>query len=458
MDNSGNDIVKQLHQQEDSTKIVDDGKLHIFVSHKVIDKEVAEKIKSRLIQYGSPQRMEIFLSEEIPIGEKWNEKVHIALKRADWLIFIYTDPSLEWDWCLYETGFFAGKVKTNNSDRLVCLYALDTKIPAPLRGWQAVLAQEEPIRQLLNRIYTEKPRPGIPAVRPDINDDLEWQTESAKMIVSSLKPAPTKEYYSNYIKLYLNQSQIEEFKKKTEKSIPEDVIVDGAFEGNAMDLFDLKKGVFKWSDFYTSLKERKQDGWVDELCVQLSRILNRKPIHRQLLPTFTAKGHRTFYSPVIHLSEWVKGNSLKLWLLCLPTMIPPSNEVIHTHPYIRIAYGENGRIVEANSDAEILYGEDPLKGISLEKMVEILQNNMLPSQKDAFNEEQAILIGKLVAGIKPLNATVCLVFEDQPDKAFLPVITKYFKRQGERYIDVIYLDVSKNSKKDDNGIIISQFK
>jgi len=152
--------------------------------------------------------------------------------------------------------------------------------------------------------------------------------------------------------------------------------------------------------------------------------------------------------------EEVTGGKLTLWLLFLPTSNPPSKALTHTHPYIRLSYGENGQIVTASPEAEKLYGRSPLAGTSLEEIVNILTSNMEDAQKDAFVKEQTQLIGLLVGGFQSLNAEVCVVFAEQPDKAYLPMITKYFKRQGERYIDVIYLDVSHIAQENENGVKI----
>ena len=44
---------------------------------------------------------------------------------------------MEWDWCLYETGFFAGSHEPSNK-RLVCLHRAGVELPGPLQAWEAV--------------------------------------------------------------------------------------------------------------------------------------------------------------------------------------------------------------------------------------------------------------------------------------------------------------------------------
>ena len=443
--NTSGDNVTDLKQPGDD-------KLHIFISHKVIDQELAETVKDRLLAFGN-ERMEIFLSEEVPIGETWSDKIHKALKHSDWLIFIYTDPSRGWDWCLYETGFFAGNAQASGSNRLVCLYAKGVDIPDPVKGWQAVQADEKSIEKLLRQIYTQQPREGVKAIRKDDNDraSSKWYAESAKLIAESLMPAPKVEHYSRYLKLVLNKEQVDKFRENGETTLPDNVIINGDFVDNALSLFDLKQGSFEWSDFSDTLEQNKQDAWVAELCLQLSKVLARKNIHNQTLPIFTTTRNHDFYCPVVHRVERAKDDSLTLWLLFLPTSTPPSKVVNFAHPFARISYGENGKIEEASEQLEKLYGQTRLTGISIIDYVESLTSTMTDKQKDAFLNEQYKLIGQLESGSKSINAEVCITFAAEPEKSYLPIITRHFRRQNEKYIDVIYVDVS-NVAKEENGV------
>ena len=86
------------------------GVRHVFISHKAKDELAAEAIRKALKMRGG-NSLEIFVSERIKAGSQWSEEIWKSLKRADWLLLLYTDPSQEWDWCLFEAGFFAGAVE-----------------------------------------------------------------------------------------------------------------------------------------------------------------------------------------------------------------------------------------------------------------------------------------------------------------------------------------------------------
>ena len=84
----------------------------------------------------------------------WAAQIWDNLKKADWLLLLYTDPSEEWDWCLFEAGFFAG-CTTEKEGRLVCLHTTDVPPPMPLQGWQSVsITEEDKMENFLKDLYT----------------------------------------------------------------------------------------------------------------------------------------------------------------------------------------------------------------------------------------------------------------------------------------------------------------
>ncbi|HEX5243543.1 MAG TPA: toll/interleukin-1 receptor domain-containing protein, partial [Tepidisphaeraceae bacterium] len=82
-------------------------RLRLFISHKSADRDLAKKFKDRLVILGF-RDSEVYLAEEIQPGDSWHDDIMKALRESHALIFLYTDPSHDWDWCLFECGFFAG--------------------------------------------------------------------------------------------------------------------------------------------------------------------------------------------------------------------------------------------------------------------------------------------------------------------------------------------------------------
>ena len=56
---------------------------------------------------------------------------------------LYTDPSHDWDWCLFECGCFAAKRFTAEGDRyqLICVNSGSARL-APLQMWQDVSSRD----------------------------------------------------------------------------------------------------------------------------------------------------------------------------------------------------------------------------------------------------------------------------------------------------------------------------
>src|SRR5882672_2164334 len=97
-------------------------KLHNFLSHKLSsDTLAARQFISHLTTYSQDQ-IEVVSSAEFPRGEEWEPKIRAALDTADWLILLFTDAEENWDWCLYETGYFRARMDAASGKRLICLY------------------------------------------------------------------------------------------------------------------------------------------------------------------------------------------------------------------------------------------------------------------------------------------------------------------------------------------------
>ena len=87
----------------------------------------------------------------------------------------------------------------------------------------------------------------------------------------------------------------------------------------------------------------------------------------------------------------------------------------------------------------------------------------MPRQRKNFEEEQNQLIGQIFMGLKPM-ANVCLVFAEQDippggkiNAAYLPVVAKFVARTSGTILDVIYLDVTRIARVDEDGVVRCNF-
>lgn len=279
-------------------------KLSIFVSHKHKDKAIAHTIKDELEKYG-PNRLEFFLSEGIPFGEEWSNEIHQALTDSDWLFLLYTDPAAEWDWCLYEAGFFAAKEKR----RLICLLSAGLKSPGPMRRWRAVQAVEEDWIKLLGEMFGEPPRDGVLPVNPKLANSLQDLKLIATKIVQVVGRKPTSKHYNKYLHLLLELRQVEAL-TKTEQ-VPDGTPVESVDE--SLRMFGLKEkdfGRWTWGDLIKDLSAPEEIGWTKNLGIQLKNAALDRDFD-PCLPRFQSPKTHMLYRPVIYRRDRMPGESLR---------------------------------------------------------------------------------------------------------------------------------------------------
>jgi hypothetical protein len=80
-----------------------------------------QRISQRGFRNLGGDHLDVHLSELIPAGDQWNPKIHEWLQESDWLLLLYTGQGVEWDWCLYETGFLRGPMEQRPSGLYACI-------------------------------------------------------------------------------------------------------------------------------------------------------------------------------------------------------------------------------------------------------------------------------------------------------------------------------------------------
>jgi hypothetical protein len=268
-----------------------DNKFIIFISHKHKDRKAAETIKEELSFYGVG-RLECFLSEDIPFGKDWNDQIHEALRQADWLFLLYSDATSEWDWCLYETGFFAAKATVERDrHRLICLHSPEITPPSPLQNWQSVKIIRDDVVKLLRELF-DKINPALVAAPDKL-------AEVAEKIARLVSPPPKHRYYTQSLILTLTPQQREEFKMKGE--VPQDVKVEA--NETALRMFSLAlpddENPWTWGRIKEQLRTSGQLGWPN--CLEramLDAIETR--LFSPSMPVFYSAETQKQYLPVLH--------------------------------------------------------------------------------------------------------------------------------------------------------------
>ena len=82
--------------------------LFVFFSYKTKDEATAKTIVKLLRTYAAGKlkiSYQADFGKEV-VGREWRNEIRSEVSRANWFILLLPDPSVDWDWCLYETGLF----------------------------------------------------------------------------------------------------------------------------------------------------------------------------------------------------------------------------------------------------------------------------------------------------------------------------------------------------------------
>lgn len=130
--------------------------MKIFISHALVDKEIAEKVK-QLLSSVSLGLVEPWLSSSLdglkPGDVLWNE-IHEQLRESDKIITILTLNSYLRPWLLYESGYVAGSKGANVIPLVFGISKSD--LPSPLSAYVVYsVDNEEDLPNLLFQLLSE---------------------------------------------------------------------------------------------------------------------------------------------------------------------------------------------------------------------------------------------------------------------------------------------------------------
>jgi hypothetical protein len=126
-----------------------DDKFRIFISHKHDDHDAAETLARAIENLDKPQIRCFVSGTNLIAGSDWNAEIRAQLIASHLLVLLFTEPSKNWDWCLYEAGLFN---RLGNENSVVCLYRPGGTTPRPLSTLQGVPAEEESVQRFLDQL------------------------------------------------------------------------------------------------------------------------------------------------------------------------------------------------------------------------------------------------------------------------------------------------------------------
>jgi len=144
--------------------------LKVFISHKQKDFAAAHRIRQQLERSGG-NGIQVFVSGDDRVDRaphEWRSVILRNLREAHVLIFLYTDLSRRWDWCLYETGYFDGRQDPQQLDRrLYVLHRAAIYPVGPFLGLKTVrvLPKDDPddreLKSFLKILFVYSTSPSV---------------------------------------------------------------------------------------------------------------------------------------------------------------------------------------------------------------------------------------------------------------------------------------------------------
>ncbi|MES2718389.1 MAG: TIR domain-containing protein [Pseudomonadota bacterium] len=284
-------------------------KFRIFISHKHDDHDDAAGLAQAL--EGLDEQIKCFVSgTNLVAGSDWNAEIRSQLLETDMLLLLFTEPSKNWDWCLYEAGLFTS---LGDEHSVVCLYQAGGASPRPLKALQGVPVAQEPVQRFLGQLCTETWRVArkwrFGALRPMVTEErLAEVTQQLLALFPKPRPDSTPlphltHYPCHRVVLDLRHEA------EVRERIPRNALVvegEGATSTFTLSLFNLTRGLRRrtWGDLVDATGAA--DGkWLSDLDDRFAAALREqlfspaKITPMPLIDAYTGQRRRS-YRPVLY--------------------------------------------------------------------------------------------------------------------------------------------------------------
>lgn len=269
----------------------------IFISHKSErDAELATLLKDKLRGL-SDKKIKVFLSQEIPGGELWQDWVERNVVKCDMLLLLHTSEHEDNRWLLYEAGVYRGSRHANRY--LVCLKNPHLEAPPPqLTNLEAIEATEQGIKGfLMDLLYRSTYTPGW-QINPALLDEDGGDFEDAVKQIDEVffKVQISVDYFRNRLEI----GPIGEI--SDDDSVSMDKVPVTANDVTRQ-LLGLADGELDWGDVCKQ-RNAKGDLWPMEVNEAVD-LIQRRLFFSQVLTPINSTNGRICY-PVISRVERIK--------------------------------------------------------------------------------------------------------------------------------------------------------
>lgn len=241
-----------------------DGKITIFFSYKDRDEETAISVIRELRVYAARKLNIIFAAEfKKNFGKNWYKMLREGIKNAHWFILLLPDSSVDWDWCLFETGMFRAKMVSDKVNRLICLHHPGlTELPDQIKEFQAVKAESRTVQDMLKTIYIkDDPIPGMEAINPEIRRKIPG---IARKIIKAISP-PIPKLEPTYLQRGVRIRVKDPVNLTEPAGLEKAEIVE--INQKTLDVFGLVSKVETWGKLTRRVAKTGKDiRWLEEIC------------------------------------------------------------------------------------------------------------------------------------------------------------------------------------------------
>lgn len=243
--------------------------IQVFFSFKEKDMETAATIVE-LLEGLSAGKLDITYQKDFTkeFGRNFREYISKQIKKANWFILLFPDPKDEWDWCLFETGFFAAQL--TSADRLFCIYPEGEKPPSPIETLQSIPANTSKVESFLRETFLEDNAAlyGLEAINPKLKDS-DIQTYAQLIVDAIHKPKKMiRKFMEPWLELHVNNPGGLSSKEDLDEAIVREA------NNKAFRLFRLLEKKELWGEFRENLPAQgaNDSQWREELFKVIRKI------------------------------------------------------------------------------------------------------------------------------------------------------------------------------------------
>lgn len=269
-------------------------KIYGFLSHKAKDKMKAEALK-RLLTTSGGGKLELFLSStDIKGGEVWRSSIWENMKKSNFLILLYLNPDDDWDWCLFETGYFRG----TNKGPVFCIHPQRSTVPAPLEDLQNVEAKPKIIKETFLKPLFSDGKDEF-ALNPALftQDNIGILDKLAGDIVKVVGSKP--QFFPLLPRVIFSLTAAQMKSARDTGKVPDEASIEFDPKSKVIFQIDISVTEMNWGAFKECLTEA-QSIWLSEMEQQMPHVK-----HTGLYPTFglisdaAPPVKRSYYRPIM---------------------------------------------------------------------------------------------------------------------------------------------------------------